>query len=152
MEQLEKITIYSKGKVYPNPGEGCFATLVFSKFEQDTIRKKYRKTTNNRMEIMGILFALENIKDRHFVVICSDSQYLVKTIKGKDYLSWIETDDPKRSNLDLWKQFNEFDKKHKIVAYWDSNQSENKYYKACKDLLKEAKEDKNILIDYGYEK
>ncbi len=151
MEILNKIKIYSKGYTQPNPGQGCFATLVMSDTDQYSIRKKFRLTTNNRMEIMGILFALENINERHFVSIQSDSQYLVKTIMNKDYENWVKKDNPERKNLDLWKKFYDFSIKHKIVAYWNSNENKNRYYNACKQLLREAYNDENVLIDYGYE-
>jgi len=100
----KQITLYSDGSSLGNPGPGGYGGIL----EYKGSRKEYfggeEETTNNRMELRGVIEGLKLLKEPCDVEVVSDSSYVVKAIN--EWLeSWIRRDFKKVKNVDLWKAY-----------------------------------------------
>ena len=101
------LIIYTDGAARGNPGRGGYGAILKWGAAEKEISQGYRLTTNNRMELMAVIAALEALtKNNMPVTIYSDSQYVVKAVKEGWLKKWIATDfkDGKK-NKDLWKRY-----------------------------------------------
>ena len=87
-DKSDTVTIYTDGSCHGNPGPGGYAAVVLDGGGRVEISGGYRRTTNNRMEIMGAVAALESLKTARRVVLNSDSAYLVNAMNGHWPQAW----------------------------------------------------------------
>lgn len=114
---MKKITLFSDGSALGNPGPGGFGTILRYKESEREIVGGEAYTTNNRMELLGVIEGLRALKEPCKVEIVSDSSYVVKGIN--EWLNdWVKRDFKKVKNPDLWREYLEVAKKHKINAIW----------------------------------
>jgi ribonuclease HI len=147
------IHIYTDGSSRGNPGSGGYgAVLIWGKIKKE-LSQGYRLTTNNRMELMAVIAALEALKKNELeLVIFSDSNYVVKAVMQGWLNKWIRTNFKGGiKNSDLWLRYNELSKKHKIHFKWVKGHAENEMNNRCDELATEAADGKQLLIDEGYE-
>ena len=147
------IHIYTDGSSRGNPGSGGYgAVLIWGKIKKE-LSQGYRLTTNNRMELMAVIAALEALKKNELeLVIFSDSNYVVKAVMQGWLNKWIRTNFKGGiKNSDLWLRYNELSKKHKIHFKWVKGHAENEMNNRCDELATEAADGKHLLIDEGYE-
>ena len=113
----------------------------------------YRLTTNNRMELMGVIAALEALKKpRLNITIYTDSQYIVKAVKEGWLNKWLATNFAKgKKNKDLWVKFYNLYKQHHIQFHWVKGHADIPYNNRCDQLATAAADGKDLLIDEGYE-
>ena len=113
----------------------------------------YRKTTNNRMELMGVIAALEAMKKPGLNIrIYTDSQYIVKAIKEGWLNKWLATNFAKgKKNKDLWVKFYTLYKQHHIQLHWVNGHADNPYNNRCDQLATSPADGENLLVDEGYE-
>jgi ribonuclease HI len=113
----------------------------------------YRRTTNNRMELLAVIKALEALKKEGLsITIFSDSQYVVKAVTEGWLKNWLATNfKGGKKNKDLWLQYATLAEKHNIKFKWVRGHADNKYNNRCDILATEAADGKNLLIDEGYE-
>ena len=151
--QQNLIHIYTDGSSRGNPGPGGYgAVLIWGKIKKE-LSQGYRLTTNNRMELMAVIAALEALKKNELeLVIFSDSNYVVKAVMQGWLNKWIRTNFKGGiKNSDLWLKYNELSKKHKIHFKWVKGHAENEMNNRCDELATEAADGKHLLIDEGYE-
>ena len=100
------ITIYTDGSSRGNPGPGGFGTILMYGNHRKEISAGYRLTTNNRMELMGVLEGLKALKRHDIpVTIFTDSQYIVNAINKGWLNTWIKTNfKGGKKNRDLWEE------------------------------------------------
>jgi len=112
----------------------------------------YRKTTNNRMELMAVIAALEALKKQNLkITIYTDSQYIVKALNEGWLNKWLATNFEKgKKNKDLWVRFYNLYKGHQIKFVWVKGHAENKYNNRCDELATTAPDGNDLLIDEGY--
>lgn len=146
------ITIYTDGSSRGNPGRGGYGVILMWREHRKEISAGYRLTTNNRMELMGVIAALESIKrDEQEVVIYTDSQYIVKAIE-KEWLSeWVKKDFKGKKNRDLWLRFLNLYKKHKVKFIWVKGHAENPFNNRCDELATSAADGYHLLRDTVFE-
>lgn len=147
------IHIYTDGSSRGNPGPGGYgAVLIWGKIKKE-LSQGYRLTTNNRMELMAVIAALEALKKNELeLVIFSDSNYVVKAVMQGWLNKWIRTNFKGGiKNSDLWLRYNELSKKHKIHFKWVKGHAENEMNNLCDELATEAADGRHLLIDEGYE-
>ena len=150
------IVIYSDGCCLSNPGgAGGYGVVLMYKEHRKELSCGYQSTTNNRMELLGVIAGLEALKKPCDVVVYSDSRYVVDSIsKGWVFKwkanGWIKSDKNKALNIDLWERFLESNKKHNIIMKWVKGHSTNKENNRCDALAGKAARSKKLLIDYGY--
>lgn len=146
-KKVEKFKVYTDGACEPNPGFGGFCAVIFKTGDitpSVVIKGGCKQTTNNRMEIMGVLETLKYIKDASFIDIFTDSQYVSNSIN-----IWLDNWKRRRetkANMDLWDEIWELKKKHHVRATWIKGHNGNFYNEYadsisldCVDTVKRGK-------------
>ncbi|MET0634712.1 MAG: ribonuclease HI [Chitinophagaceae bacterium] len=148
------ITVYTDGSARGNPGPGGYGTILMAGSHRKELSKGYRLTTNNRMELMAVIAALEAMKKEGMHLnIFSDSQYVVRAIKEGWLKNWIATSfKGGKKNSDLWTRYHLLAQKHTITMNWVKGHADNPFNNRCDELATTAADGKNLLIDEGYEK
>ena len=151
--QSKVLHIYTDGASRGNPGPGGYGAILMWGDKAKEISAGYRKTTNNRMELMAVIAALEALKKEGLnIVIHSDSQYVVKAVSEGWLSNWISTRfKGGKKNQDLWVQYHELAKKHQISFEWIRGHADNPYNNRCDELATRAADGKNLAVDEGYE-
>lgn len=153
MIKSSKIIIYTDGASRGNPGPGGYgAILIWNDFKKE-LSKGYRLTTNNRMELLAVIAALEAMKKNNLdLLIYSDSNYVVKACEEGWLKNWIKTDfKGGKKNKDLWLRYYELSQNHKIKFQWVKGHAANTYNNRCDELATQAADGKDLLVDEGYE-
>ena len=147
------ITIYTDGSSRGNPGRGGYGALLMWGNVKKELSQGYRLTTNNRMELMAVIAALEAIKKEDFgIKIYSDSSYVVKAVMEGWLTNWIKTNfKGGKKNKDLWLRYHALSKKFTIHFHWVKGHADNPWNNRCDELATEAADSKHLLIDEGYE-
>jgi ribonuclease HI len=147
------LIIYTDGSSRGNPGPGGYgAILKWGSIEKE-LSQGYRKTTNNRMELLAVIAALEALtKEGVHITVYSDSQYVVKAVEQGWLKNWIATDfKGGKKNKDLWLRFFSLSKKHHIKFVWVKGHANNPFNNRCDILATTAADGRNLLADGGYE-
>lgn len=149
----QDITIYTDGSSRGNPGPGGYGAILMSGHLRKELAAGYRRTTNNRMELMGVIAALEAMKRPGLnITIYTDSQYIVKAINEGWLNNWLATNFAKgKKNKDLWVKFYNLYKQHRIRIVWVKGHADNPYNNRCDQLATSAADGGNLLVDEGYE-
>ena len=114
---MKKITLFSDGSALGNPGPGGYGVILRFGDKEKEISGAEVHTTNNRMELLGVIEGLRALKEDCEVDVISDSSYVVKGI-NEWLTNWIKKDFKKVKNPDLWRDYIEVSKPHKINAIW----------------------------------
>jgi len=147
------IKIYTDGSSIGNPGPGGYGIVMLYKNNRKEISGGFRKTTNNRMELLAVIKALESLKNNKIeVLIFSDSKYVVQSVEEGWLWEWEKKKFKKKSNVDLWKQFIPLYKKFKIKFQWVKGHDGISENERCDELANNAVLKKNLKIDSGYER
>ena len=147
------VTIYTDGASRGNPGPGGYGAVLMSGGKTKELSAGYRKTTNNRMELMGVIAAFSALKKEGLnVTVYTDSQYIVKAIKEGWLNKWLATNfSGGKKNKDLWVKFYDLYKRHNVKMVWVKGHADNAYNNRCDELATTAADGRNLLVDEGYE-
>lgn len=146
------LTIYTDGASRGNPGPGGFGAVLIWGTKEKEISEGYRLTTNNRMELLAVIKALEALKkDHQQIVIFSDSKYVVEAVEKGWVFGWQKKGFAGKKNPDLWMRFLKLYQKHEIRFQWVKGHADNPYNNRCDQLATTAADSKNLLIDTVYE-
>jgi ribonuclease HI len=147
------LTIYTDGSSRGNPGRGGYGAILIWKGVKKELSKGFKLTTNNRMELMSVIAALETLTRPGLnIKIFSDSQYVVKAVKEGWLNKWVRTNFAGgKKNSDLWMRYYELAKPHHIEFVWVKGHHTNPYNNRCDELATEAADGKNLEEDIGYE-
>ena len=147
-----KITIYTDGASRGNPGPGGYGTVLLAGPYRKELSEGFRKTTNNRMELLAIIKGLEALKkEGSEVLIYSDSKYVIDSVTKGWIWGWIKKGFKGKKNEDLWRRFLESYKKHKVTFQWVKGHAGNVENERCDQLAVEAATLPNLPADEGYE-
>jgi len=149
----QQIIIYTDGSARGNPGPGGYgALLIWGKIVKE-ISNGYKFTTNNRMELMAVIAALQALKKNHLTItIYSDSAYVVNAIEKGWLKTWLRTNFAGgKKNKDLWLIYDALAKQHKISFKWVKGHADNAYNNRCDELATEAADSSNLADDEGYQ-
>ena len=149
------IIVYTDGSSRGNPGPGGYG-IVMQKFGTDYLKEfseGFRKTTNNRMELLAVIVALEKIKkEKQHVHIYTDSKYVSESVEKK----WVENWEKKGFKIkkipDLWTRFLKIYRKHSVRFFWIKGHNNNPRNERCDFLAVQASKNKDLKIDINYEK
>lgn len=149
----DQIVMYTDGSSRGNPGPGGYGAVLMSSNRKKELSQGYRKTTNNRMELMAVIAGLEALKKKNLdVTVYTDSQYVAKAVNEGWLNKWMATNFAKgKKNKDLWVKFYNLAKEHKLKFVWVKGHADNAYNNRCDELATTAADGKDLLIDEGYE-
>jgi ribonuclease HI len=147
-----KITIYTDGAASGNPGPGGFGILLQSGKHYKEIAQGYRLTTNNRMELLAVIVALEALKIKNSEVhIYTDSRYVCDSVEKGWLFEWEQKGFKKKKNVDLWQRFLSVYRKHKVKFHWVKGHASIPENERCDQLAVKASQIGELLIDVQYE-
>ena len=150
---MQEVIMYTDGSSRGNPGPGGYGVILMSGNKTKELSQGFRKTTNNRMELMAVIAGLEAMKKPNLnITVYSDSQYVVKAVKEGWLNKWLATNFAKgKKNKDLWVKFYNLYKQHQMKFVWVKGHADNPYNNRCDELATTAADGKNLPADVGYE-
>lgn len=149
------IIIYTDGAAKGNPGNGGYGAVLISK--KHNLRKElsegFRLTTNNRMELLAVIVALETLKTtKNEVIIYSDSKYVVDSVEKGWLWNWQKKGFKGKKNQDLWQRFILAYQNQNVKFQWVKGHAGNKENERCDKLAVQASEKPDLQADTWYEK
>ena len=139
------VDIYTDGACKGNPGPGGYGIVLVYREIEKKISRGFRNTTNNRMELLAAITALEALNESCDISLYSDSKYLIDGMtkgwaKKWKANNWVKSDKKKALNTDLWEKMLTLDSKHTIEYIWVKGHNGHKYNEICDTLAVEAAE------------
>lgn len=150
-----EVVIYTDGACSGNPGPGGFGVVLLNGASRREISQGYRRTTNNRMELLAVITALESLKRRCHVTIYSDSEYVVNAItkgwlRSWQQRGWRKADKKPVLNLDLWQRLVPLLAGHDIEFRWVRGHNNDVENERCDVLAVAAIQGGDLLADDGF--
>jgi len=153
----KNIVIYTDGAASGNPGPGGYGTVLLYGDLRKELSGGFRKTTNNRMELLAVIEGLKALKASCNVTVYSDSKYIVDAIE-KGWLvnwikrNWVKSNKERVLNPDLWQQLCVLLSKHNVKFIWVKGHDGNIENERCDELAVAAYKQPNLPPDVYYEK
>ncbi len=150
---MPSVIIYTDGACSGNPGPGGYGVVMLAGGEHRLeLSHGYKHTTNNRMELLGVIAGLETLKRPCNVKLYSDSKYVVDAIekgwlKSWQAKGWKKADKKPVLNIDLWKRLLPMLAKHKVNFIWVKGHAANIENERCDVLAVEASQEPNLEDD-----
>jgi ribonuclease HI len=146
------IEIYTDGSAKGNPGKGGYGIVIKNNDSYIEISKGFRLTTNNRMELLAVIIALEKIdKTNNEVIVTSDSKYVIDAVTKGWVFNWEKKGFKNKKNPDLWKRFLKIYPKNKIIFKWVPGHSGHIENEICDKLAVNASTNNELEIDVFFE-
>jgi ribonuclease HI len=151
-----EILIYTDGGSIGNPGPGGWGAVIIEDHARHEISGGYRRTTNNRMELMGCIMALSQLKESRRVLVRTDSQYVVNGM-NKGWArkwrknGWMRTPDEPAENYDLWEELLDLASRHHVSFEWVRGHAGHAENERCDKLAKEMSARRDLPPDGNYE-
>jgi ribonuclease HI len=148
---VSQLTIYTDGAARGNPGNGGYGAVLQWGTTMKEISGGFRHTTNNRMELMAVIVALQMLtREGLDITIYTDSSYIVNSVEKKWVFGWVKTGFAGKKNADLWQLFLKEYKKHRIKFVWVKGHASNRWNNRCDELATAAADGGNLVEDTGY--
>ena len=140
IKEDKKVVIYTDGACSGNPGKGGYGAILMHGEREKIVSGGENETTNNRMELMAVIKALEALKSGCKVEIYSDSAYVVNAFLQGWVESWIKNGWKSSKgdvlNVDLWKRLVELTNKHDVSWHKVKGHADNEYNNRCDALAR----------------
>lgn len=147
----QRIEIYTDGAARGNPGPGGYGIVMKYGSYRKEISQGYRLTTNNRMELLAVIVALEQLRYKNSdVVVYSDSKYVCEAVNKGWIFDWERKGFKKKKNPDLWKKFLKVYRDHRVELVWIKGHSNHPENDQCDRLAVAASQKDNLPDDEGY--
>lgn len=147
-----KIEIYTDGAAKGNPGPGGYGAILRFKGKEKELSEGFRNTTNNRMELLAVIVALEAINtDKYPIEIYSDSKYVVDAVEKGWVFNWQKKGFKGKKNIDLWQRYLGLHKTLKIKFFWVKGHAGHPENERCDQLAVAAAEQKDLPPDTYFE-
>lgn len=155
MNQAKQIVIYTDGACTGNPGAGGYGAVLIDGTQRQEISGGYKLTTNNRMEMMAAIAALQSLTTKSQVILHSDSKYIVDAMelgwaKRWQANGWKRNKKEKAKNPDLWQQLLDLCQKHQVKFVWVKGHAGIAENERCDRLAVAAARQANLPVDTGY--
>ncbi len=142
---MKHVDIYTDGACKHNPGPGGWGAIIVYKGIEKELSGGEAQTTNNRMELLGVINALEALKEPCEVLVTSDSKYVIDAIEkrwvyGWRARGWVKSDKSPALNVDLWEILLGLLEKHKVTFNWVKGHAGHPYNERCDTLACEQAE------------
>jgi ribonuclease HI len=154
-QQRPQATIYTDGACHGNPGPGGWAAIIDIAGERQEISGGFARTTNNRMELLAVIEALERLEGSHQVRLTTDSRYLHDALT-KGWLKrwrangWKTASKSPVKNQDLWKRLLPLVEKHQLQVIWTRGHDGHPENERCDLLAGQAAQSPSLTEDKGY--
>lgn len=148
---MKQVVIYTDGACSGNPGKGGYGAVLLYKGHRKELSCGFKHTTNNRMELLSVIRALQSLTEPCSVTLYSDSRYVVDSVtKGWVYgwqnKNWMRKSDAV-PNTDLWKMLLPLLKQHDVTFVWVKGHADNVENERCDFLARTAIECDELLDD-----
>ena len=148
---MKAITIYTDGSSKGNPGPGGYGIVLKSGEHRKEMSAGYRLTTNNRMELLAVIVALEAIKsDQYEITVHTDSKYVADAITKGWIWGWEKKDFKGKKNKDLWQRFIPLFKKYRVKFKWLKGHAGHPENERCDYLAVKSAGGTSLKEDEGY--
>ena len=133
------VEIYTDGACSGNPGPGGWGAILRYKGVEKQLSGGQAQTTNNRMELTGVISALRALKEPCRVELYSDSRYVIDALEKGWAASWkkkgwVKSDKKPALNPDLWEELLDLTARHEMVYHWVKGHADNEYNNRCDAL------------------
>lgn len=150
-----KIFAYTDGSSRGNPGRGGYGVVLIA--PQKKVKKEFsmgfRKTTNNRMELLAAIVALEKLKKpQQDITIITDSKYVCNAVNKGWVFNWEKMSYKGKKNPDLWQRFMRNYHKHQVKIQWIKGHAGHQWNELADQLATQAADAADLKIDLGYER
>ncbi len=133
------IELYTDGASSGNPGPGGYGVILRSGPHYKEISQGFRKTTNNRMELLAVITGLEALKKPgQDVVVYSDSKYVIDAVEKGWVHGWVRKGFAGKKNKDLWMRFLQVHKLHRVRFVWVKGHAGHPENERCDQLAVQA--------------
>ncbi|GBU20862.1 ribonuclease H [Fibrobacteres bacterium R8-0-B4] len=151
---MKKVEIFTDGACSGNPGPGGYGVVMRYGKREKELSGGYAETTNNRMELIGAIAALESLKEPCEVTVTTDSQYVVNAVeKGWarkwKAMGWMRNKKEPALNPDLWERLLRAVERHKVKFVWIRGHNGHAENERCDKLAVAASAGKGLLKDEG---
>ena len=136
---MKTITLYTDGACSGNPGPGGWGAILEWEGHEKELSGGEISTTNNRMELTGVIRGLEALKEPCMVELYSDSKYVIDALEkgwaaGWQKRGWVKSDKKPALNPDLWQRLLELCQVHQVRCHWVKGHGENPKNNRCDEL------------------
>ena len=136
---MKTVTVYTDGACSGNPGPGGWGAILVYNGVEKTLSGGEDRTTNHRMELTGVIKALECLKEPCRVELYSDSKYVIDALTkgwavGWRARGWVKSDKKPALNPDLWQRLLELCELHDVHCHWVKGHAENPYNNRCDEM------------------
>lgn len=151
MSHQPHIDLYTDGAASGNPGPGGFGVVLKFGSKRKEISEGFKRTTNNRMELLAVIIGLESIKNKDIPVrIYSDSKYVVDAINQRWINNWIKINFKNKANVDLWLRFLRIYDPKMHTFHWVKGHASNVENNRCDELAVAAYRSGHLHLDEGF--
>ncbi len=152
---MKNVSVYTDGACSGNPGPGGYGVILEYNGKEKELSGGYRKTTNNRMELMAVIVGLEALKEPCEVQLYSDSSYVINALTQGWVYAWKKNNWRRKGgeaqNPDLWQRLLDATAEHKIEYIWVKGHNGNEKNERCDTLAVSAYKSENLPPDTEYE-
>ncbi|NVK25253.1 MAG: ribonuclease HI [Gammaproteobacteria bacterium] len=152
---MKSVQLFTDGSCLGNPGPGGYGALLVYGTNKKELSKGYKKTTNNRMEMMAVIQGLKALKQPCSVELTTDSTYvkdgITKWIFNWKKNGWKTAAKKPVKNADLWQQLDDEVNRHQVNWHWVKGHSGHPENELVDDLARAAAESGDLIEDVGFE-
>ena len=151
-----KVVIFTDGACTGNPGPGGYGVVILAGQSRQELSGGFRCTTNNRMELLAVITALQALPSHQAVVVYSDSSYVVNAVE-KGWArrwrarGWMRDDTHRAENADLWAQQLDLLGQHTVEFRWVRGHADHLENERCDRLAVQAAHQKALPPDPGFQ-
>lgn len=144
--------MYTDGAASGNPGPGGYGVVLLAGEHRKELAGGFKRTTNNRMELLAVIRGLEALKKPGLeVTIYSDSKYVVDAVSKGWLNKWVQTGFKGKKNADLWMQYFKLAKNFTIIFNWVKGHANIPENERCDQLAVQAYKSGVLNDDFGFE-
>lgn len=148
-----EVQIYTDGASRGNPGPGGYGAVMIYGQHRKELSQGYRRTTNNRMELLAVIVALEALKKPGLqVVVTTDSRYVADAVSKRWVFGWEKKNFKDKKNPDLWRRFLKVYRQHHVRFQWVKGHAGHPLNERCDELATVAADGYDLLVDEGFER
>lgn len=150
MAAVKPVIMYTDGASAGNPGPGGYGTILTYNAKRKELSGGFRRTTNNRMELLAVIEGLKALKKPCTVEVYSDSKYVVDSVAKGWIFGWEKKGFKGKKNPDLWQQFLQLYRQHNVRFFWVKGHAGHPMNERCDELAVRAAK-YATKIDHGFE-